>query len=283
MNRAREINSRGFTLIELLVVIAIIAILAAMLMPALESARDAARTAACLGNLKQQGFATQMYANDNDGFLIYALGFGQITFDDLLHNYLGPDLTLAEMEASKVPTDKGADVFICPADKWADQKRDASYSANVRMCGRAYSETKINQKGWPCPEWADIVVRPVPPCASMDGYVGHGHQARMGQIPGASRSFIISDNPSAHGNHVQGAWGRSSLRAVWWSGAWDYMEQLDVASTDSSPNWLGLTLHSGRFNYLFTDGHVGTLDPDDTIGTGTQKAPLGTWTMETND
>ncbi|MBS3762936.1 MAG: hypothetical protein KGZ25_06495 [Planctomycetes bacterium] len=64
------------------------------------------------------------------------------------------------------------------------------------------------------------------------------------------------------------------------------MEQLDVASAHSalgSPNMLGLTLHSGRFNYLFTDGHVGTLDPDDTIGTGTQKAPLGTWTMETND
>ncbi len=56
----------GFTLIELLVVVAIIAILAAMLLPALSKAREKARQAACMSNLKQLGLAFLMYAADND-------------------------------------------------------------------------------------------------------------------------------------------------------------------------------------------------------------------------
>jgi prepilin-type N-terminal cleavage/methylation domain-containing protein len=56
----------GFTLIELLVVIAIIAILAAILFPVFARARESARRATCLSNLKQLGTAFQMYAQDFD-------------------------------------------------------------------------------------------------------------------------------------------------------------------------------------------------------------------------
>jgi prepilin-type N-terminal cleavage/methylation domain-containing protein/prepilin-type processing-associated H-X9-DG protein len=57
---------RGFTLIELLVVIAIIAILAAILFPVFAQAREKARQASCLSNIKQWATATMMYVQDYD-------------------------------------------------------------------------------------------------------------------------------------------------------------------------------------------------------------------------
>jgi prepilin-type N-terminal cleavage/methylation domain-containing protein/prepilin-type processing-associated H-X9-DG protein len=59
--------AKGFTLIELLVVIAIIGILASILLPSLARAKQAAHKIKCLSQMRQLGFALQMYADEHDG------------------------------------------------------------------------------------------------------------------------------------------------------------------------------------------------------------------------
>ena len=66
--KRKSCSEKHFTLIELLVVIAIIAILAAMLMPALQQARETAKKIKCENNIKQVSMAFQNYAMDFKGF-----------------------------------------------------------------------------------------------------------------------------------------------------------------------------------------------------------------------
>lgn len=127
-------NRSAFTLIELLVVVAIMALLISILLPSLSRAREQARSAACLGNMRSLGLAVQMYSMNNKGFLVnFGLSHGGSV--DEKETWLN---TLRREYHDRL-------VARCPSDRspyWTQphpvtrQMRRTSYGVNDYLSGR---------------------------------------------------------------------------------------------------------------------------------------------------
>jgi prepilin-type N-terminal cleavage/methylation domain-containing protein len=151
----------GFTLVELLVVIGVIALLISILMPALNSARSAARLVQCQSNLKQVHNALLIYANVNQGYLPYASS--KAGFDatkEILTTNASTYLELSQLLGTQITDPMNLEAEIHPMFRctegvnpdeaivvWAPKLvRDIRF--NIRAMP-GYDQWGVNPREWP--------------------------------------------------------------------------------------------------------------------------------------
>lgn len=215
----KSITYKYFTLIELLIVIAIIAILAAMLLPALNKAREKARSITCTGNQKQINAGIMLYQQDNeDYFPPYTAGGRRFW-----HNHLAAGNYLGGKE-------KGFKVFLCPSkiNRLANVILNATDLINDANLN--YIDYGVNYRHIYSNRYAGGT--------NGDGGTPWGPQAKVTQIKNSSAKISFADTYYATAADT----GCSTLE-------WEHVKGQGLLSTR----------HGGSVNVGWVDGHVSSV------------------------
>ena len=243
LHQAAHKSLQCFTLIELLVVIAIIAILAAMLLPALQQARERAKGTDCINRQKQIGLMLGAYVDDSNGFSVpptsYDEGDGMANWHQRLYKYNYADRRFST-NTNAIKT--AHELFLCPSIPPIKNGQFYSTSISANFANHAYG---MMQYG------ADF--------AALGSQWSIIHKVTTHV---QSRTYVVKSitNPSAYGwiaDSFNGAQGTSKIMGMYFRIQLDSNNSTTAQFPTDTNTVTGAALaHNRKANVLMVDGHV---------------------------
>lgn len=254
LHQGTKPGKKGFTLIELLVVIAIIAILAAILFPVFARARENARRASCMSNLKQMGLGLMQYSQDYDermvnGFL--SMGAGNAHYPD------GTTGTYQPWYATAYPYFKSSQVFNCPSAESAIQ-----YAGGYSITAFPYAYNYLAPTG--------------------SGLTNVGVSMGQNDVPGANLASIEDPSGTILITESSSALIRFNTNPSYLATDATLHDTgiCDSYTSSSTYNVLSCARarHMDTMNTLFADGHVKSMKWQTILGSTTDISVVRYWT-----